>query len=254
VPVNDPPVLAASEYTYNTPEDVRLVVTAATGLPSNAADVDSSTLTVAASSQPAHGLLEIDEAIGSFRYTPDSDFYGQDGFTFAVQDGAGGAATAHANITVGECIGAPAKRHITCPSPAHAPSVQPTLTYPTIHRPHNPRCARSRRPPLPASFDAPSVPPNQIVDVKASALAALVTNPEADALELEPQGNATAAGGTVAAVATSRGRVFRFTPSYGFDGSAHFHVQEAGGGGGSSAMTTVMIGYSCELLVWGLLP
>ena len=49
-------------------------------------DVDGDTLTFNLVSNPSHGVLNIDSN-GSFSYTPNSNFYGQDSFSYKVYDG-----------------------------------------------------------------------------------------------------------------------------------------------------------------------
>lgn len=78
-PVNDAPV--ADDQTLTVAEDTVLTGTL------TATDVDSTVLTFAQGTAPAHGTLTIDTATGAFTYTPDADFFGTDSFTFTVSDG-----------------------------------------------------------------------------------------------------------------------------------------------------------------------
>ncbi|HEV2529069.1 MAG TPA: Ig-like domain-containing protein, partial [Thermomicrobiales bacterium] len=95
--VNDPPVGVAD--TYTTPEDTPLVV-AAPGVLANDTDIDGDTLTVTGiTTQPANGTL-VRQANGSFTYTPNVNFNGQDFFEYTISDGKGGAGSARANIQV----------------------------------------------------------------------------------------------------------------------------------------------------------
>jgi len=99
-PVNDPPV--AEDDLVTTDEDTPLVgnVLADNGNGPDS-DPDGDTLTVSATpaSGPEHGTLEL-EADGSFTYTPELNFYGDDAFVYEVSDGNGGTDTATVSITV----------------------------------------------------------------------------------------------------------------------------------------------------------
>ena len=66
----------------------------------NDTDADSDTLTVSAFTQPAHGAV-VNNGNGTFTYTPaDNNFFGQDTFTYTINDGFGGTATATVTVTV----------------------------------------------------------------------------------------------------------------------------------------------------------
>jgi len=90
--VNDAPVALADDV--STPEDtpVAIVVLA------NDVDVDGDPLTVAVTVDPLHGAVACDT--GGCTYTPVANFNGADSFTYSVDDGAGGVATAVATVTV----------------------------------------------------------------------------------------------------------------------------------------------------------
>ncbi|MDP0499536.1 MAG: Ig-like domain-containing protein [Verrucomicrobiota bacterium JB022] len=77
-PVNDAPHAIAA--TYTTPEDTVL-----SGLLS-ATDVDGDALSFALVSDVQHGSLGL-VSDGSFHYTPTTDYFGPDSFTFSVSDG-----------------------------------------------------------------------------------------------------------------------------------------------------------------------
>jgi len=81
-PVNDAPV--AVDDTYTTTEDAVLVV-AATGVLGNDTDVEGDSLMAVLDTGPANGSLTLN-ADGSFTYTPNADFYGQDSFTYYAND------------------------------------------------------------------------------------------------------------------------------------------------------------------------
>jgi hypothetical protein len=78
-PVNDPPV--AQDQAVTLDED-----TVATGTVV-ATDVDSTTLTYAVATPPAHGTVQLDPATGSFAYRPAKDYNGSDSFRFTASDG-----------------------------------------------------------------------------------------------------------------------------------------------------------------------
>jgi VCBS repeat-containing protein len=76
-----------------------LSVSAALGVLANDSDPDSATLTATAVDQPANGTLAL-SADGSFTYTPNVGFSGQDTFTYQAGDGTDTSAPATVTITV----------------------------------------------------------------------------------------------------------------------------------------------------------
>lgn len=84
IPVNDRPLAAADAYTLD--EDTPLDVSAQDGLLANDSDVDGDGLTPVLVSSPEHGSLVLN-ADGSFNYTPDPDYFGEDSFTYQASDG-----------------------------------------------------------------------------------------------------------------------------------------------------------------------
>jgi len=90
--VNDAPVANAAEV--RTSEDLALAGTL------SGADVEGNTLTFAIVSDPAHGTVKIDEAKGTYLYTPDADYNGSDSFSFKVNDGALDADVSTVSVTV----------------------------------------------------------------------------------------------------------------------------------------------------------
>src|SRR6266702_1886175 len=92
-PVNDAPVAADAQAT--TPEDTALTL----DLRTFATDVDSSVLTAAIVTGPAHGVLTAN-ANGTFTYTPALNFFGPDSFTYKVNDGELNSNVATMTLTV----------------------------------------------------------------------------------------------------------------------------------------------------------
>lgn len=100
LPTNAPPV--ALDDAAATNEDVPVVITVL----ANDSDPDGDTLTVASASPPAHGTIAID-ATGVVAYTPHANYYGNDSFTYSVNDGRGGSASAIVTITTAAINDAP---------------------------------------------------------------------------------------------------------------------------------------------------
>jgi VCBS repeat-containing protein len=94
---NHAPVAVADSYT--TPEDGLLIVEAASGVRANDSDSDLDTLAVSLVSGPTHGTLSL-RGDGRFLYIPESDYAGSDAFSYRIEDGRGGFATATATIAV----------------------------------------------------------------------------------------------------------------------------------------------------------
>lgn len=82
-PENDSPLAVADGYT--TTEDTVFSI-GSLGLLSNDSDVDGDTLTAALVSGPANGSVVVN-ADGSFEYTPNQNFHGEDAFVYSVSDG-----------------------------------------------------------------------------------------------------------------------------------------------------------------------
>lgn len=83
IPLNNPPV--AVNDSYSGTEDQALTIPGASGVKVNDSDPDGDPLTASIKTPPAHGgvILKID---GSFVYTPDSYFNGDDAFTYTLCD------------------------------------------------------------------------------------------------------------------------------------------------------------------------
>ena len=81
--VNDAPVAGDDEHSTLEREPLSIV---APGVLANDSDVDGDPLTAVALGQPAHGHL-IFNPNGSFTYVPDSNFVGDDSFSYRAYDG-----------------------------------------------------------------------------------------------------------------------------------------------------------------------
>lgn len=97
--VNDDPVAAADSY--NTDEDTALNVPAP-GVLGNDTDADGDTLEAVLVDDVTNGTLSL-AVDGSFTYTPDANFCGNDGFTYYATDNTANSATVNVTITV-DCI------------------------------------------------------------------------------------------------------------------------------------------------------
>jgi VCBS repeat-containing protein len=85
--------------TYGMDEDVVLVVSAAEGVLKNDSDPEGSALTAVNPSEPTNGQVSLNSD-GSFTYTPDENFSGNDQFTYGARDGGGSTTTATVTIQV----------------------------------------------------------------------------------------------------------------------------------------------------------
>lgn len=72
----------------------------------NDSDAEGDDLTIVSVSSPAHGTAVISG--NQVNYTPDAEYYGNDSFTYAVEDGYGGTATATVTIVIERLNTAPA--------------------------------------------------------------------------------------------------------------------------------------------------
>jgi len=95
-PVNDAPV--AANDSYSTDEDTLLTV-AGPGVLGNDTDVDGDSLSAVLVSGPSHGTLTLNPD-GSFTYTPNLNFNGNDSFTYKATDGSLFSNVATVTITV----------------------------------------------------------------------------------------------------------------------------------------------------------
>lgn len=95
--VNDAPIAIGDDYSIA--EDGVLTIAAAAGVLANDADADADPLTAQVETGPRQGTLALG-ADGSFVYTPDANFFGNDSFTYRANDGATASGVATVNITV----------------------------------------------------------------------------------------------------------------------------------------------------------
>lgn len=81
--VNHAPVAASDSYITNI--NTALTISVANML-SNDTDAEGDTITMLSVSNPGHGTLT-DNSNGTYTYTPDTDYYGSDSFTYTISDG-----------------------------------------------------------------------------------------------------------------------------------------------------------------------
>ena len=93
---NEAPV--AVDDVYETDQDVTLTVPAP-GVLGNDTDADGDTLTAILQTGPTDGAVTLN-ADGSFTYTPDAGFFGQDSFTYVANDGIANSNEATVTIMV----------------------------------------------------------------------------------------------------------------------------------------------------------
>jgi len=101
--VNDPPVAAADRWSIN--EDQ--VLNAVPGVLANDVDPDGDVLTVTMLTGPLHGSLSLN-ADGTFLYTPNLNFFGEDSFSYSVSDGLAAPVSATVTLTILPVNDAPA--------------------------------------------------------------------------------------------------------------------------------------------------
>jgi VCBS repeat-containing protein len=101
-PINDWP--EAVTDSYDIPADSALLLDAADGVLANDADIDGDTLTARLLRDPLHGTLSMNDD-GSFSYTPNPGFTGQDQFYYQASDGKAYSNVVQVVINVGEDAG-----------------------------------------------------------------------------------------------------------------------------------------------------
>ena len=110
VPPNTAPV--ANNDSYNTNQDVPLTVNAPGVLNNDSDDNVDDSLTADLQNPPANGSVTLNSD-GSFTYTPDTGFFGEDTFTYFANDG-----TVNSNVaTVAINTSAATPPSFTCPDP-----------------------------------------------------------------------------------------------------------------------------------------
>jgi len=121
---NDAPV--ANNDAYATDEDTPLVVNAALGVLANDTDVDTpaGSLTAVLVVGPANASSFMLNADGSFSYTPNSNFFGGDSFTYKANDGTSDSNIATVTLTVNP-INDPPSFTIAANPPASAQDAGP---------------------------------------------------------------------------------------------------------------------------------
>jgi CshA-type fibril repeat protein len=93
VVVNGPPVAADDEAATAEDQAVTIAVLA------NDSDPNDDSLAVSEVGAPAHGTATAN-GDGTVSYQPAADFHGEDAFTYTVEDGRGGSASATVRVTV----------------------------------------------------------------------------------------------------------------------------------------------------------
>ena len=96
---NTPPVADNDSYSTNT--DTVLSVNAADGVLNGDTDADEDSLTATITNQPTNGSATLNSD-GSFTYTPNNGFSGNDSFTYIANDGTDDSNPATVNITVND--------------------------------------------------------------------------------------------------------------------------------------------------------
>ena len=104
-PVNDPPT-ASDDVNYSVNEDTQLSVDPANGVLSNDSDPDDSQLSVSIVNSTSNGTVVL-QSNGSFTYTPEENYYGDDSFTYTVSDGTNTSNVATVKITINSVNDAP---------------------------------------------------------------------------------------------------------------------------------------------------
>ncbi|WP_457652691.1 Ig-like domain-containing protein [Rhodocaloribacter sp.] len=102
---------AAADDAVVTDEDAAVEIDAL----ANDSDPDGDALTITAVTSPANGTAEILAGGTRLRYTPEPDFFGEDGFTYTIVDGFGATAQAAVTVTVAPVNDAPAPPVLTTP-------------------------------------------------------------------------------------------------------------------------------------------
>jgi len=112
-PVNDAPT--SDDLSLQTPEDVPVSGQI------EAEDVDGDSLTYTIGTGPANGSVTLDPETGSFTYTPNPDYHGNDSFVVIIDDGQGGTTTSTVNLVVTPVNDAPEASDLHLVTPEDTP-------------------------------------------------------------------------------------------------------------------------------------
>lgn len=115
VAANDAPT--ALDDTYTTIEDTSLATTASNSVLVNDTDSDGDTLSAVLVSGPTHGTLVLN-ANGIFTYTPATNFFGADSFTYKVSDGTAQSIPATVHLEIAAVNDAPTAQNENYATPA----------------------------------------------------------------------------------------------------------------------------------------
>ena len=96
---NNAPVASDASVTTNEETPVQITL--------DATDVDNDPLTFAIISQPLHGTIALPSGSNTATYTPDTDYFGSDSFTFQANDGLAGSNVSTVTIAVTNVNDAP---------------------------------------------------------------------------------------------------------------------------------------------------
>ncbi|MFO1513416.1 MAG: Ig-like domain-containing protein [Verrucomicrobiota bacterium] len=121
-PVNDPPVALNDAYTVN--ENSTLTITAP-GVLVNDSDPDGNALTAILVNGPTQGVLSLNSN-GSFTYKPNSNYFGNDTFTYRANDGLTNSGIATVTITVLAVNDPPIARNDQYSTPEDTALIVPT--------------------------------------------------------------------------------------------------------------------------------
>ncbi|MCQ2104798.1 MAG: cadherin-like domain-containing protein [Fibrobacter sp.] len=85
---------------YETDEEVALKVAVKNSVLANDYDADGDEFVIGTVGDVEHGVLAFDTDLGTFTYTPEKDFYGEDSFTYTVVEVGGTKESAPATVTI----------------------------------------------------------------------------------------------------------------------------------------------------------
>jgi hypothetical protein len=180
---------------------------------SNDTDPENDSLTVTDNTTPANGTLSLNPD-GTFIYTPNDGFSGEDSFTYTISDGSGNSDTATVTITVG---GEPTEPTEPAPPPATPPPAAPP----------------------PIVNEAPVAANDSVETGFESAVTVPVlendSDPESDPLQISASTDATNGSVTVNA-----GGTITYTPNAGFSGEDSFTYTVSDGQGNEDTATVTV--------------